>query len=404
MGILFQDRVLQSAIFLRYSTRNLAQNLGNLLRPVFFHPTLSHYHNAKKPYLGWFGMGLAYFYLLLSKLHQKWRQAQLISLPQDCPPIISIGNLTTGGTGKTPVVIALAQYYESLGMRCLILSRGYGGHPNKDGTVISAQQGDEAFLIQSQLQQSQVLTGKNRVQLLKNYLRHYKTGFKADVIILDDGYQYTALPRHLNILLIDGTLGFGNGHLLPAGPLREPMSALKRADVILLTKKICPDLKRAIETQLHQLQHYIPVLECPFESSQKLSLLGSGESIPCETLLNNNNYHIGIVTAIAHPHSFIENLRETGILIHQTFIFSDHHMYTDANLQQLQTWLNTASQNILIATSKDAVKLHQFPELIASNKVWVQNIHPLFNWQTIVENKSLMLYQKSHYYANPAII
>lgn len=346
-------------------------------------------HYKISPQWGFFGVGLSKLYALMSALNQKWRQSRAISLPAHCPPIISIGNLTTGGTGKTPVVIALAQYYESLGMRCLILTRGYGGKPRPDGAVLSSEQGDEPWLIQSQLKHSIVLANPDRVLLLNLGLAS-----KPDVILLDDGYQYLQLPRHLNILLVDGERGFGNEYLLPAGPLRESLSTIKRADVVLLTKQINAEIKQRVEKHLYGQHHFIPVLECPFEQPNKVVLLGS----PIENQQTQDwqdilpKTVIGVITGIAQPEDFIQTL-ESNLKrsVSEAFIYPDHAHFSNADITLLLAWLNEDSQRILITTEKDAVKLAHFEALVHSKRVWVQPIAPIFPWQTITESKQLQL-------------
>ena len=325
----------------------------------------------------------------MSGFNQRWRQFRAISLPENCPPIISIGNLTTGGTGKTPVIIALAQYYESLGMRCLILTRGYGGKPRPDGAVLSSEQGDEPWLIQSQLKHSIVLANPDRVLLLNLGLAS-----KPDIILLDDGYQYQQLPRQLNVLLVDGKRGLGNEYLLPAGPLREPLSALKRADVVLLTKQINADVKQRVEKHLYAQHHFIPVLECPFEQLSMLTLLENHQTQHWQDITPETT--IGIVTGIAQPEDFIQtlegNLKQS---IAKAFIYPDHANFSDVDSTVLLDWLQDDPQRILITTEKDAVKLAHFETLVNSKRVWVQPIAPIFPWHMLTESKELQ--QLKHY-------
>ena len=155
--------------------------------------------------------------------------------------VISIGNLTLGGTGKTPTVMMVAETLRQKGYRPAILSRGYGGQSRKpvnvvnDGrqTLLSPKMaGDEPVMMARRLKTIPVLTGRNRYETGKYAMDH----FGVDVLILDDGYQHLPLQRDLNILLCDASQPFGNGVVFPAGDLREPLTAMNRADVIFLTR------------------------------------------------------------------------------------------------------------------------------------------------------------------------
>jgi len=158
----------------------------------------------------------------------------------DCR-VISIGNLTLGGTGKTPTVMLVADTLRRRGFKPAILSRGYGGNSTEPVNVVCDGQqillspeavGDEPVMMAGRLKDIPVLTGRARYQTGRYAIER----FGADVLILDDGYQHLPLHRDLNILLCDETRPFGNGVIFPAGELREPLSAVQRADLICLTR------------------------------------------------------------------------------------------------------------------------------------------------------------------------
>lgn len=245
-------------------------------------------------------------------------------------PVISVGNLTTGGTGKTPVVIALARHFLNAGKRVVILSRGYGAsNPQPYVRATSIAFGDEAALIQSQVPQAIVISGRNRAANAQQAIQDYQ----PDVIILDDGYQYLKLHRDVNCLLVDGQLGFGNQHLLPAGPLREPLCQQKRADVILLTKTILPSIQQ-------QFSHAAkPVYTVPFHAI----------STPI-----SESATIFACCGIARPQSFLDTLAALNIHTKQFQAFSDHHPYTVSDIPG--TVLNNPDA-VILTTEKDAIKL-----------------------------------------------
>ncbi len=159
--------------------------------------------------------------------------------------VISIGNLTTGGTGKTPMTIYVAEQVRRLGYRVAVLSRGYKGAAEKSGGIVSdgnavlmdpLSAGDEPFLLAASLKGIPVLVGHDRYQSGMHAINRFQT----EVVILDDAFQHLALFRDVNLLLLDSSLPFGNGHLLPRGSLREPVSALDFSDALIMTRSPRP--------------------------------------------------------------------------------------------------------------------------------------------------------------------
>ena len=180
-------------------------------------------------------------------------------------PVISIGNLTVGGTGKTPIVMLLAALLKDMGRKPAILSRGYGGTATAPVTVVSTvdhvmgnpeEGGDEPYLMAMSLKNVPVLTGRSR--FLTGRYAYEQLG--ADTILLDDAFQHRQLARDLNIALLKADAPFGNGFLIPRGPLREPRSALKRADAIILTGTSLQDSET--QKQIHYFQKHCPGRAC----------------------------------------------------------------------------------------------------------------------------------------------
>ena len=186
-----------------------------------------------------------------------YKNGILISKKLSCP-IISIGNITVGGTGKTPMTIYVAQVVKNLGYKVAIISRGYKGKAEKIGGIVSdgkgllmtpENAGDEPYLMANRLKDVQVIVGKNRFDAGRLAIRK----FDPDVIVLDDGFQHLMLQRDLDMVLLDYHRPFGNGHLLPRGVMREPVSALLHADAIILTKS---DTRNDNETSSNPRQHW----------------------------------------------------------------------------------------------------------------------------------------------------
>ncbi len=312
-----------------------------------------------------------------------WCYRQRILLPSRLPaPVISIGNLTTGGTGKTPMTISLGNYLESKGLKVAVLSRGYG---RKDPTVFheanSPQYGDEPFLMHQRLEKSKVYVGRDRVFVGQEAFELYR----PDVFILDDGFQHMRLFRDLNIVLVDGERGFGNSHLLPAGPLREPLEQLKRADWVLLTKQINPEKREEIVRLLSTVPQgeRIRLGECPFEPIG----LWHPDSRTLKSLDALRGKATYLISAIAQPKAF-ENLVEErlGLELMQHFVFDDHFDYTRESLTTLITRLSNQPKSVVVTTEKDWIKIQYVLPTDFHNRIYLLRFEPVFDWEPVVRD------------------
>ncbi|OGI21719.1 MAG: tetraacyldisaccharide 4'-kinase [Candidatus Melainabacteria bacterium RIFOXYA12_FULL_32_12] len=274
--------------------------------------------------------------------------------------VISIGNLTTGGTGKTPLTIEIANYIQNyLNKNTAILSHGYGGQlPTKAINVISDGKtiyhaphdaGDEPYLMATKLQDVAVLTGKSRI----NSGKHAIENFGAEVLILDDGFQHIKLERDLNILVIDCNKKFGNNQLLPAGPLRESIEEIKRADKIVVVNKKPYDanVEKACSVFIENLKakYNKPVYLCRFTNGEIYNIKTS------EVL--NSPVRAYAITGIAQPEFFFNYLQKQNIDVAISKEFTDHHLYTRDDLKNIFTEAKKLEIEAIITTEKDAVKL-----------------------------------------------
>ncbi len=265
-------------------------------------------------------------------------------------PVISVGNLTTGGTGKTPVVLSIADGLLKQGLSVVILSRGYGAEePIEYGQVKSPKQGDEAYFIQQQLPKAVVIVGKDRVKNAQQAYREYR----PDLILLDDGFQYLRLHRDLNILLVDGQHMFGNQHLLPLGPVREPLAQINRAHLIFLTKQVTPETVQKFHKTAHRrLKRSIPIEPLEFQI-RGIQNLKTGVLSPAEELIDTQ---VIALSGIAHPDSFEKHLLSLGVIIREHLRYPDHYIYRS---DEVMTLMKRAEEEdcILVTTDKDLVKI-----------------------------------------------
>ena len=288
--------------------------------------------------------------------------------------VVVVGNLTVGGTGKTPVVEKFARTLNERGRKVAILSRGYKSkkeplpkklwrkltHGDEDPPKIvsdgkrvlldSGVAGDEPYMLARNLPGVVVLCDKNRVKAGSFAIRN----FGCDTLILDDGFQYLPLKGRLNLLLVDKTNPFGNQHLLPRGILREPIKHLSRASYIFLTKS---DGSRD-EALLELIREHNPkaeIIECAHKP-QYLQAISSDERLPLSVL---QNAKVGAFSGIASPESFESMLREFGAEIRYNQRFLDHHRFTRYEIERLYRRAGKADLDMIVTTEKDAVRLFE---------------------------------------------
>ncbi|MDP8266127.1 MAG: tetraacyldisaccharide 4'-kinase [Candidatus Aceula meridiana] len=268
-------------------------------------------------------------------------------LPQKTLPckVISVGNITLGGSGKTPLVQYLAELCRQEGLRPAILTRGY-----------SLEEGvyDEARLLEANLEDVLVLIGKDRfAQASKAFQEE-----KIDVFILDDGFQHFKLKRDLDIITIDSTASHLNGQLIPRGFLREPLSALKRADFVMLTKS---DLGKVnIEEIREKVLSLCPTISIAEAVHQPVALLDARNSQESKPLSFLEKRNVCCFSAIASPESFEKTLTGLGAQVVKNFIFRDHHVYDSGDVQKINRYCQERHITTIVTTQKDAVKLNQY--------------------------------------------
>jgi lipopolysaccharide heptosyltransferase II/tetraacyldisaccharide 4'-kinase len=273
-------------------------------------------------------------------------------------PVVSVGNLTVGGTGKTPVTAFLARHFQGRKLRVAILSRGYGGRRPEvtclsDGERLYYQPpevGDEAFELAQSLPGVIIYTGSCRYAAGMAAWREHR----PDIFLLDDGFQHFQLHRDLDIVLLDADRPFGNHRLLPAGPLREPLPTLRETDVLILTRYD----ERHHRGRLGYLQSLFPQQDVFTASIEPISArrFPGGEELPLTSL---GNLPALAFAGLAQPGVFQDTLARLGVDLRSFRAFPDHHPFTSDDLADLlQEARNTGAQ-ALVTTSKDWARLGQ---------------------------------------------
>jgi tetraacyldisaccharide 4'-kinase len=297
---------------------------------------------------------------------------RLFRINQVDAKVISIGNLTVGGTGKTPVTLALIEGLKARGYSCGVVSRGYkrtkAGVLQVDNSPLAAHTfGDEPALIKSTYPDVPVLVGEKRVAAAKALLADQK----VDFILCDDAFQHRSLHRDLNILLIDATEPLSSYRLMPVGRAREAMQpALKRADVIMVTKA-----NLVSEEELKELREWIktksgekPVILAEYVFKGMKSLKGQ--------VVQSFKDSAYLVSGIAKPMAFERTLGDrVKIVKHKTF--PDHHRYTDLEVEALLDEASQLQARWILTTAKDSMKLGAFHRL--RERLWIAELGIRFN-------------------------
>jgi len=276
--------------------------------------------------------------------------------------VLSVGNLSVGGTGKTPTVEMIATWALQQGYKPAILSRGYGGHFKgkvlvvSDGTRIMSEpfmSGDEPYFLAKRLPGIPVIIAKARY----NGGHFAWKELESDFLIMDDGFQHIQLERDLNVVLLDSTNPFGNGYLLPRGPLREPVRGLERADALILTRCKSGEAAEKVRKTLSEKIPMIPVFHgdhvplCAVFPAN-----GEENRVPISGLRGKRV--IGFA-GIAHPAYFRATLESLGMDILAFEPFRDHHVYTPQDINNFLEKRDHLHADYILMTGKDWVKVEQ---------------------------------------------
>lgn len=261
-------------------------------------------------------------------------------------PVIVVGNLSVGGTGKTPAVEWLCRRCIEMGEQPVILSRGYGSQRHDDVVIAN----DEALVLAENLPSVPHLQGKDRVSLATQACQQPDTS----VLVLDDGFQYRKLQRNLDIILIDATCPFGYGHLLPRGLLRESIHGLKRAGAVIITRSnLIPS--DTLHSLLKRVKTMRPNRPIAVTEHTPVSLRSGDHCVPLADLKNATT---ALISGIGNPQALEATLIQLGATVSFHQIFADHHPYSTDDVRRLITWANNLPEDCrIVTTQKDFVKL-----------------------------------------------
>lgn len=290
----------------------------------------------------------------------RWSLYETGGLTSELPssPVISVGNLTLGGTGKSPTVAWVVSRLLEDGGKPAVVSRGYGGSL-KDVTVVSDGSGsvlespaaaDEAVMLAQMFPSVPVVTGGNRLKAAQRA----SDELGAQIIVVDDGFQHLALCRDFDLVLLRGDRPFGNGRVFPAGALREPRAALRRAHAILLTGEVDPDARRSVERVVPQAEF--------FAGSLKPTVLLNSLGKEVGNYQELKGVGAVAVSGIGNPEEFERMLLDLGVRVLSHHVYPDHAQYSPEVMKQLFSSRRNSGADFIITTEKDLVKMADYDE------------------------------------------
>jgi tetraacyldisaccharide 4'-kinase len=299
-------------------------------------------------------------------------RAGVLPVKDIAAPVVSVGNITAGGTGKTPLVEWLARAAAGEGRRVCILTRGYGRADAGRRVVVSdgervlagaREAGDEPCLLAERLRELHVavVSDANRVAAARWALKN----LRSEVFILDDGFQHLRIARDLNILTLDATDPWGGGHLLPRGRLREPLGQMRRADLIVITRAELAGEVETLRARAVNLSGGRPVLLArtttlhiaPLHAPPARSPDGVPESNEIPPPLAAIPQPLAAFCGIGNPQAFFAHARSEALTLNYTRAFADHHAYTQRDVDDCLREAVRHGARALLTTAKDAVKL-----------------------------------------------
>lgn len=259
-------------------------------------------------------------------------------------PVVSVGNITTGGTGKTPFVAWLTHWFHARNIRVAILSRGY--------RALAGEVNDEKLVLDQLCPGVPHLQQPDRAASAQRAVRE----FGSQVLILDDGFQHRRLRRDLDIVLIDALEPFGYGHLLPRGLLRESLGGLRRANLVVITRadQVSDEVRRGIHAEVTKHSGGKPIVEVGFLPDKLVN--ARGETKPLSSIADGT---VAAFCGIGNPDGFRRTLATANLTIDASGFraFPDHHHYTASDLDEIGRHAVERGLNVIVTTQKDLVKI-----------------------------------------------
>jgi tetraacyldisaccharide 4'-kinase len=332
----------------------------------------------------------AKLYELLVRLRIAAYETNYLTPKRISATVISVGNITLGGTGKTPLVEYIARYLSQEGYSVAILTRGYGrsssgmkvlrGHQASALPWHYREFGDEPLMLARALPDVPIIVNEKRYE----GARFAERSFGSEVLILDDGYQHLRLARDLNILVLDATDPFGGFEMVPFGRLREPLYALNRADLIIINRAHRPfDQAQTLAVIGYICGDQMPIFYT-YPVITALRHLRTGRFYGIEQF---SGWRASVLCGIGNPRAFCDDLADAGIQIASEHFFADHHPFTQADLDRATEGALAAQADMIVTTEKDAVRL----EFLSERQVPVYSAKLELRSEDEIKLKSMLL-------------
>ncbi len=316
----------------------------------------------------------AFFYGIGARLHFLFYQKNILKSKKADARVVCIGNITAGGTGKTTAVLLAAQLLSKAGIKTAIISRGYKRNKKEkvkvlfDNDLLNWQEtGDEPYMMSQMLAEYKVpvAVSSDRYAAACEVIKE----FKSEILLLDDGLQHHKLQRNANIVLINARDPFGNGYMLPYGILREPLSALKRADLVILTHSNLANTKQKaeIKEKIKSYKEDLEILEAIHKPDYFYDVINRNKMA-----LEDIKGEVVSFCGLGDPASFEQILKNLGLKIKQTWRFKDHNAYT---LEEIKSLAGFRKGLPLITTFKDYVKFPKGWQEVIKNKIYILAIN-----------------------------
>lgn len=285
---------------------------------------------------------LSWPYSAVIRLRNRLYSTGLVTAHLVGVPVICMGNLTTGGTGKTPLVVWLCRHVRTKQLRCAILTRGY--------RTQKGELSDEPALLAAQCPEVPVVVNADRVAGAAEAIRNYG----AQVLVMDDGFQHRRLARDLDIVAIDGTLPFGYGRVLPAGLLREPVAGLRRAHAVVLTRcdQASEDVLSHIEQEIRRINRNLVVARSIHAPVGVRT--AEGTEIPLDQMRGKRVFAF---CGIGNPQAFFRTIERLGATVAGSRVFDDHYRYTADDLNAVRSQARKQQASVVLTTQKDWTKI-----------------------------------------------
>jgi tetraacyldisaccharide 4'-kinase len=276
-------------------------------------------------------------------------------------PVVSVGNLTLGGTGKTPLVEWLAGWFLARGVRTAVVSRGYG--------AAAGEQNDEARELRRLLPDVPHVQNADRVAAAQEAIR----AFDAQLVVLDDGFQHRRIARDLDIVLLDALEPFGFGHVFPRGTLREPVGGLRRAGAVVLSRADLLDSAQRADVWRTVRLHAPTAIRAEAVHAPRMLISTDGQQMPLDAIRGQS---VAAFCGIGNPAGFRHTLETCRCRVAGFREFPDHHRFTSKDIDLLAEWSHGLGVSAMVCTCKDLVKLQT--ERIAGRPLWAVRIEMEF--------------------------